>query len=137
MRRGTSEAALQAAERKFLGRASFELAEDEIEALRDQFRQSNFDTAPSRLHADVTSLARQQNARDTEFSDWKVHPMLDAAGPSKIASNPPTVPPLPVLTACGPRVLYFSDPTCTPLRAIMVDKFFCQATLPPASISTA
>eukprot|EP00873_Tetraselmis_striata_P037865 jgi/Tetstr1/458129/TSEL_044621.t1 len=70
MRRGASENKLASAERKLRERASFELAEDEVEALRTQYAQ--LDTGQSRLHASVASAARVQTAKEAEFSNWKI-----------------------------------------------------------------
>eukprot|EP00951_Prasinocladus_malaysianus_P010771 scaffold79389_cov32-Prasinocladus_malaysianus.AAC.2 len=72
LRRGQSEQELAARlERKFADRASFELAEDELEALRVQINSQAFLTAPSRLHADVTALNKAQALKDAEFQEWK------------------------------------------------------------------
>jgi hypothetical protein len=70
MRRGASDNKLASVEAKLRHRASFELADDEIEVLRTQY--ASLDAGQSRLHANVASAARVQTAKEAEFSDWKV-----------------------------------------------------------------
>uniref|UniRef100_A0A061R3J9 Trehalose 6-phosphate phosphatase n=1 Tax=Tetraselmis sp. GSL018 TaxID=582737 RepID=A0A061R3J9_9CHLO len=72
LRRGASEQAIEAVHRKLADRASFELAEDELETLRAQLTNQTFNLAPSRLHSDITSATRLLSSKEAEYADWKM-----------------------------------------------------------------
>jgi len=80
LRRGntsTSTSSLSTVEKRLGGKASFELPEEDIEAVRTHFGGAlSLDTAPLRLHSNVTCVARAQSAKEAEWLDWKVRKCL-------------------------------------------------------------